>query len=748
MSRLGRAFLFLLVASAATTPRTASADEKALAAGAQLGILSGPEFEGAAAIAAIEHSRGDPAGLDRFLVPDAPRELRVRAIIALGRIGARAGVESRLRALLAEGGDDTSLVIWAAGHAGLPGLVPSLLPFLDSKTPTHRGWAIYALGDSGERRADGYLLPLLTEKEASVTDPAGYSTVALGAERALEGLVTLAVESHQDVRARAVANAWRLAGARRKARSTKDTPWAGDAVLARRLAPFAAKDPDPEVRAFAHRALAILLAPTLAPNPDDPDDPVHIALAGAADPDPRVVADVASRFLSKYEGPGGAEALWTAGYDADPLVRETVAQTLAAKPTEARRAVAEDLLTHEQDARVRLQLAIAVAANGNLELARKALDTAKASGVDAALVGVALAKCLVGAKTDAAQRAELLALGRDEKAPPIVREAVLEVAGDIPEAEAAAYGIERCKDADPIVRASAASLVGDHGTPSDAPALAALYDPATGRTDQDFRAAIVEAVGKLVARPTGTNGSSDAAPTAASLLTRALDDSAPSVRLAAREAAKTFTQAHPGAELAKRAGAEDARPNDWKGLPRPKGPIAGLDFSQGEGSLSEIEIIRLADAIRSHGTQVAFETDAGTIVFSVDTVWTPVHAVNLVLAAAAGVYDGTLWHRVVPAFVIQGGDPRGDGSGDAGYSVPDEIAPHASFLRGTLGMPKSTKDTGGCQVFVMQMAAPHLDQHYTAFGAVVGGIEVVDRIRVGDRIRKASLVEAGAPAAK
>ena len=91
--------------------------------------------------------------------------------------------------------------------------------------------------------------------------------------------------------------------------------------------------------------------------------------------------------------------------------------------------------------------------------------------------------------------------------------------------------------------------------------------------------------------------------------------------------------------------------------------------------------------------------------------------------------------------MIQGGDPRGDGSGDAGYSVPDEIAPHASFLRGALGMPKSTKDTGGCQVFVMHASAPHLDQRYTAFGEVIAGIEVVDRMRVGDRIRKATLVD-------
>lgn len=740
MSRPGlRLFALLVVAASVATP-LAAADEATLAAETQLGVLAEGEFEGAAAIAAIEHGRGDPAGLDRFLTADAPRELRARATVALGRLGARAGVAPRLKTLLERGGPDLGLTIWAAGLSGAKELVPTILPFLDSKQPGIRGWAIYALGDLGERRADGYLLPILAEKEAVATVPASYAIVALETERALESLVRLAVEAHQDLRARAMADAWRLAGARKKANSTKDKPWSGDPALARRIAPLAQFDPDPEVRIFAQRALAILLSPKLAPNPEDPGDPVRAALAGAADPDPRVVADVASRFLSKYEGPGVAEALWTAGSDADPLVRTCVAEALAAKPTPAKRPVAEDLLAHEQDVRVRLALAIAVAANGNIDLGFETIRRMLAApGADATLHGVALVKAIATDVKDEGSRKLVFATGRDPAQPVLVREAVLDAIGDFPDAEAAAYGLERCADPDPVVRAAAASVVGDRGTPADAKALAAFYDPATGRAGQDFRASIVEAVGKLGAK----KDAGDAAAVAEALLARALDDPAPSVRLAAREAAKGIPA------LDERAGGEDVRPNEWNGLPRPKGPIAGLDLSKGDGNLSELEILRLAEAIRVRKTRVRFETTVGTIVFEVDPVWTPVHAVNLVLAAAAGVYDGTPWHRVVPSFVIQGGDPRGDGSGDAGYSVPDEIAPHASFLRGTLGMPKNTKDTGGCQVFVMHVSAPHLDQHYTAFGAVVEGIEVVDRVRVGDRILKATVLDgdpAGAPA--
>jgi cyclophilin family peptidyl-prolyl cis-trans isomerase len=88
---------------------------------------------------------------------------------------------------------------------------------------------------------------------------------------------------------------------------------------------------------------------------------------------------------------------------------------------------------------------------------------------------------------------------------------------------------------------------------------------------------------------------------------------------------------------------------------------------------------------------------------------------------------------VVQNFVVQGGDPQGSGWGGPGYTVPDEIS-RRRFERGTLGMPKTVKDTGGCQVFFTHVATPHLDGNYTAFGRVVSGIEVIDRIEIGDRI--------------
>ena len=88
--------------------------------------------------------------------------------------------------------------------------------------------------------------------------------------------------------------------------------------------------------------------------------------------------------------------------------------------------------------------------------------------------------------------------------------------------------------------------------------------------------------------------------------------------------------------------------------------------------------------------------------------------------------------------MVQGGDPRGSGWGDAGWRLADEIN-RIPFERGTVGMPKAGKDTGGCQLFVSLVPTPHLDGRYTAFGRVVYGMDVFDRIEPGDKILRARL---------
>jgi cyclophilin family peptidyl-prolyl cis-trans isomerase/HEAT repeat protein len=143
-----------------------------------------------------------------------------------------------------------------------------------------------------------------------------------------------------------------------------------------------------------------------------------------------------------------------------------------------------------------------------------------------------------------------------------------------------------------------------------------------------------------------------------------------------------------------------------------------------------------AERVAPAGARVTFDTGWGPIVVALDTESTPLTSGNLYQLAKAGFFDGLTFHRIVPDFVVQGGDPRGDGNGGPGYTLPCEVS-ERRYRRGTVGMALSGKDTGGSQFFVTSSPQPHLEGRYTAFGEVVSGMEVVDRLLEGDRIRSA-----------
>jgi peptidylprolyl isomerase len=105
-----------------------------------------------------------------------------------------------------------------------------------------------------------------------------------------------------------------------------------------------------------------------------------------------------------------------------------------------------------------------------------------------------------------------------------------------------------------------------------------------------------------------------------------------------------------------------------------------------------------------------------------------------------GFFNKLVFHRVVPNFVIQGGDPRGDGWGGPGYSMRSEFST-LKFGRGSVGMASAGKDTEGCQFFITHCPTPHLDGRYTVFGEVVEGLDVVDSIQAGDTILSFSVIK-------
>jgi cyclophilin family peptidyl-prolyl cis-trans isomerase len=142
---------------------------------------------------------------------------------------------------------------------------------------------------------------------------------------------------------------------------------------------------------------------------------------------------------------------------------------------------------------------------------------------------------------------------------------------------------------------------------------------------------------------------------------------------------------------------------------------------------------------------VYLDTDRGTIQIELAVLDAPLTVENFVTLARKGFFDGVSVHRVVPDFVVQLGDPRGDGEGGPGYTIRDEINERA-FLRGTVGMALDEwPDTGGSQFFITHSPQPHLDAKYTAFGRVVSGMDVVDRIQQGDVVRRVR-VNDGVPA--
>jgi cyclophilin family peptidyl-prolyl cis-trans isomerase len=133
------------------------------------------------------------------------------------------------------------------------------------------------------------------------------------------------------------------------------------------------------------------------------------------------------------------------------------------------------------------------------------------------------------------------------------------------------------------------------------------------------------------------------------------------------------------------------------------------------------------------GTVAVLKTTKGEVEIELLPDAAPYTAANFLGLARAKFYDRIVIHRVVPDFVMQVGCPRGDGMGGPGYYIPDEISP-LPFVRGAVGMALAGKDTAGSQFFIMHAYHPHLDGRFTVFARVVKGMDIVDRLQIGDRI--------------
>ena len=127
--------------------------------------------------------------------------------------------------------------------------------------------------------------------------------------------------------------------------------------------------------------------------------------------------------------------------------------------------------------------------------------------------------------------------------------------------------------------------------------------------------------------------------------------------------------------------------------------------------------------------KIKIETSLGDILAELDTKNAPNTVENFVKLAKKGFYDGIIFHRVIPDFMIQTGDPTGTGMGGPGYSFADEFSPNLRHDRpGVLAMANSGPNTNGSQFFITEVPTPWLDNRHSVFGHVTGGMEIVNQI--------------------
>jgi cyclophilin family peptidyl-prolyl cis-trans isomerase/HEAT repeat protein len=289
-------------------------------------------------------------------------------------------------------------------------------------------------------------------------------------------------------------------------------------------------------------------------------------------------------------------------------------------------------------------------------------------------------------------RLAALMMGQD----PAVAAAAIEAMAGMPETpNVVAATLERLlAGGDVIVRAAAASALGALKPAGGAGALAAAYKAGAADDLYQARAAAIAAIAKY--------GAAAATPT----LNEALGDKDWAVRL---QAAALLREFDPATDAPSRI-----RPAPGRAIEAYAAPAL------------------VAPQVSPH---VFLDTDKGTVEIELAVLEAPLTAGNFMALARSGYFSGMRVHRVVPNFVVQAGDRRGDGEGGPGYTLRDEINT-LPYLRGTVGMALDGADTGGSQFFITHSPQPHLDGKYTVFGRVAAGMDVVDRLQQGDVIRR------------
>jgi cyclophilin family peptidyl-prolyl cis-trans isomerase/HEAT repeat protein len=628
-----------------------------------------------------------PSDLIRLL-GDGEARVRRRAALALGRVGLPDAVDALTKLLGDEETDVRQMAAFALGLIGDAAARPALQMVLRDPNPLVQGRAAEALGMIGNRAdADAVSAMVRTHVAAGAlaaidaddltypqTPPAEAARLGLYALVRLGSYEALAAAA-LDAKYQPVSSWWPVAFAIQRLPDPRSAP----ALLA------LLRTPGRYTAAFAARGLGAIKAAEAA-------QPLREIVERRTAP-PAVIIQ-ALRALAALGDTPAAPAMTAIVGDAkaDPTLRLEAMTALSQLAGPESLDLMLDLVSDRSPMVRGFALRALARIDADVFLSTlSGLDTDREWTVRAA-EAAALAT-LPPARGDA--RLRVLLQDRDLR---VVSAAVSAMIGaKAPGADAVL--LERLKADDFAIRAAAASGLAELKVSSASPALVEAYRATLGDSTYVARGAILGALAQLdpaAARP---------------LLEEALRDKDWALRVRAAQLLRQNGWATAATDEAIRPAAAGRQIGDTE--------LQGLMTPQ-------------------FSPHAFIETDLGTIEIELAILDAPLTVGNFIVLARKGFFDGVAIHRIVPDFVVQDGDPRGDGEGGPGYTIRDEINTRP-YLRGTVGMALDWEDTGGSQFFITHSPQPHLDGRYTVFGHVVSGMDVVDRLVQLDVIRRVTI---------
>jgi HEAT repeat protein/cyclophilin family peptidyl-prolyl cis-trans isomerase len=622
------------------------------------------------------------------LLRDTEGRVRRRAALAIGRVGLRDGVEPLVALLADREAEVRQMAAFAIGLIGDASGGEPLVRAVADASPLVKGSAAEALGLLGYTAAAPAIARMASDLVGAGAIAEPPSDQLDGARDSAAAAIRLACYALVRLKAYEA-----LASAVLDASGQPRSQWWPIAYALQRLEDPRAlpallalvKAPHPYTRAFAAKGLGAMKDPSAAaallPLLDSPDKAVLVEALRSLG---RLHDRRASAALLKIVSAPGTdpqvrlEAVGALGAAGGDRAFGALVDLIGDPAPPIRAAAIQALAQLDRDAFITILSGLDDDPHWTV---RAALATVL--GSFAREIGLPRLRGMLG-DPDARVVAAALA-GMSKHAPP----------------DAATILVERLKTEDPVVRAAAANGLGALKPQSAAGPLRDAYRRSEADATYVARAAILSALAAC-------EGAS-----AAPILSGALSDKDWAVR---RRAATLLRELDPAADT----------PTRMRPAPSPRP-----------------ELYDAAQVVApQYSTQAYIETARGTIQLELSVLDAPLTVENFVRLARANFFNGIAIHRIVPNFVVQAGDPRGDGEGGPGYSIRDELN-QQSYLRGVVGMALDWADTSGSQFFITLTPQPHLDAKYTAFGRVVSGMDVVDQLEAWDVIERVRIWDGG-----